>query len=173
MKNFYYVQSYNVMHPAIRTLLNGLGVISIHDSLQELKIRSKHFLGFHEATTHAQNDFSKKVEKIWPKNDPDSKKGGIKVLTIMNPKFAMQDALNEMIDERFGKQHARWDDDCVGTLFFCDAPESEDEDEFPKTWMMKYEIFFEEDVIHLQRKNGEYAFDPAALAFSSYTSAVH
>jgi hypothetical protein len=39
--------------------------------------------------------------------------------------------------------------------------------------MLKYEVFFEEDSIQLMRKNGDHAFDPAALAFQSFTSALH
>lgn len=174
MRNFYYIQTYNIQHPGIRLLLSDLGVLGIHDSLSELKIRSKHFIGFHEATFRAHEDFDKKVTRIFPIPEGEKKiEAGYKVITIMNPKFAVPDNMAEMIAERFGEQHGRWDDDCCGTMFFCDAPADENDDDFPKTWMMKYEIFFEEDNMHLTRKNGEYAFDPAALAFQSFTSALH
>lgn len=172
MRNFYYIQTYNMMHPAIRGMLDTLGVLSIHDSLSELKIRSKHFIGFNESTVHAYQDFNKKLSKIFPpREDKKKQEVPLKVITIMNPKFAIHDELNEMINENFGEQ--QWDDDCCGTMFFCDAPLSEEDDEFPHTWLMKYEIYFENDTIQLQRKNGEYAFDPAALAFQSFTSVLH
>lgn len=174
MRNFYYIQTYNMMHPSIRRMFDLLGVLGIHDSLSELKVRSKHFLGFHEATAHAHEDFNKKLTRIFPlEKDEKSKENAVKIMTVMNPKFAMPDQIAEMIDEKFGEQHGKWDDDCCATMFFCDAPESEEGDEsFPKTWMVKYEIFFEDAMMNLVRKNGEYAFDPAALAFQSYTSTL-
>lgn len=173
MRNFYYVQTYNMQHPSIRAMLDKLGVLGIHDSLSELKVRSKHFLGFHETTAHAHEDFEKKLSRIFPVEPGQKIEAGYKVITIMNPKFAIPDQLSEMIAERFGEQHNHWDDDCCGMMFFCDAPAEEDDDEFPRTWMLKYEVFFEEDSIQLMRKNGDHAFDPAALAFQSFTSALH
>jgi hypothetical protein len=59
-------------------------------------------------------------------------------------------------------------------MFFCNATEDDNEDDsFPAAWMVKYEIFYEDDVIQLVRKNGEHAFDPAALAYQSFSSALH
>lgn len=173
MRNFYYVQTYNVQHPGIRAMLDKLGVLGIHDSLSELKVRSKHFLGFHETTVHAHEDFEKKLSRIFPAEEDEKIEVGYKVITIMNPKFAIPDQLADMIADRFGEQHNKWDDDCCGTMFFCDAPADEDDDAFSKTWMLKYEVFFEEDTIQLMRKNGDYAFDPVAIAFPSFTSALH
>lgn len=174
MRNFYYIQTYNMMHPSIRRMFDALGVLGIHDSLSELKVRSKHFIGFHEATSHAHEDFDKKLTRIFPlEKGETSKENAVKIMTVMNPKFAMPDQIAEMIAEKFGDQHGKWDDDCCATMFFCDAPEDEDDESFPKTWMVKYEIYFEDDKMNLVRKNGEYAFDPAALAFSSYTSSLH
>lgn len=171
MRNFYYIQTYNMMHPAIRSMLDTLGVIGIHDSLSEMKIRSKYFLGFNESTVHAHKDFSKKLSSIFPPENGIAE-SGVKIVSIMNPKFAVYDKLNESIAEHFGEQHVKWDDDCAGTIFFCDAPvdTSDDDGIFPDTWMMKYEIFFEDDTILLTRKNGEYAFNPSSVSFSS---AVH
>lgn len=142
--------------------------------MSELKIRSKHFIGFHEATFHAHEDFDKKLERVFPLAEGEKQKmNAVKIITVMNPKFALSDSLTNKIEQNFGEQHNKWDDDCCGTMFFCDAPEHEDDDDFPATWMIKYEIFFEDDVMNLIRKNGEFAFDPAALAFQSFTSAVH
>lgn len=170
MRNFFYVQSYNMMHPAIRSMLDALGLIGFHDSLSEMKIRSKYFLGYSEVLQHAQLDFYQKLPKIFPPTeDPDApNENPIKAITIMNPKFAMAHLDNQLVDQQ------KWDDNCCGTMFFCDAAGTEeDDDSFPVAWMMKYEIFFEDDVIQLVRKNGEHAFDPAKLAYQSYTSSLH
>jgi hypothetical protein len=159
-----------MMNPNIRLMLDKMGIIGMHDSLSELKVRSKYFLGYTEVLSHAQKDFRQKLPKIFPPSEDPSVKNeaAIKGMTIMNPKFAMVD----MEDERF--QNQQWDDDCFGTMFFCNATESDDdEDEFPSAWMVKYEIFYEDDVIQLVSKNGEHAFDPAALAYQSFSSALH
>ena len=168
MRNFYYVQSYNMMNPGIRSMLDQIGLLGIHDSLSEMKIRSKYFLGYSEVMHHAQIDFRQKLPKIFPPSDDtnDKKENAIKVISVMNPKFAMQ----HIEDGRFGEQE--WDDNCCGTMFFCNE-HSDDDDEFPRAWMMKYEIFFEEDVIQLVPKNGEHAFDPAQVAYQSFSSALH
>lgn len=171
MRNFYYILTYNMMHPSILRMFDAL--IGIHDSLSELTVRSKRFMEAHEATSHAYKDFDKKVSRIFPvEKGEESKEHPVKIMTVMNPKFAMSQQDSDLIAEKFGEQHGKWDDDCCATMFFCES-EGEDEDSFPKTWMVKYEIFFEDDQMNLVRKNGEYAFDPAALAFSSYTSSLH
>ena len=156
------------MNPSIRLMLDKLGIIGMHDSLSEMKIRSKYFIGYSEAQIHAQKDFKQKLPKIFPPSeDPTiNTEAAIKGMTIMNPKFAMVD----QEDERFASQE--WDENCVGTMFFCNAA-TDDEDDFPSAWMMKYEIFYEDDIIQLVRKNGEHAFDPAALAYQSFSSAIH
>jgi len=159
-----------MMHPAIKRMLGTLGILEMHDSLSELKIRSKYFLGYHEVMHHAQLDFKQKLPQIFPPTDDpnDKNENAIKVISIMNPKFAMGQLDG---DPRFEDQ--KWDDDCCGTVFFCDAPNGDDDDDFPSAWMMKYELLFEDDIIQLVRKNGEHAFDPAALAYQSFSSALH
>lgn len=166
MRNFYYAQTYNLMNPAIKGMLSASGIFGLHDNLSELKIRSKYFIGFYEASNQAQEDFKKKLSKIFPEAVDEKTEAMVKVFMIMNPKFSIPNQLNEEIAEKFGESPNMWDDNCCGTLFFCDANDTEEE-EFPSAWMVKYEIFFEEDVIQLVSKNGEYAFNPADLAYSS------
>lgn len=170
MRNFYYIQTYNLMNPGIRLMLDSLGIFAIHDSLADLKVRSKYFVSYSEILKHAQDDFRKKLPKIFPvSDDPKStNENAIKGMTIMNPKFSMID----QDDERLVGQE--WDDDCIGSMFFCNAASDDDEsDDFPTSWMVRYEIFFEDDVIQLVLKNGEHAFDPAAVAYQSFSSALH
>jgi hypothetical protein len=159
------------MHSEIRRMLDKIGILGMHDSLSELKIRSKYFIGYSEVIYHAQEDFKKKLPRIFPpSNDPaDKKETAIKFISVMNPKFAMAQ-LSELELDQFGEQ--KWDENCCGTLFFCDA-QNEDNDDFPQAWMMKYELFFEDDIIQLVSKNGEHAFDPAKLAYQSFSSALH
>ena len=169
MRNFYYIQSYNMQNPVIRAMLNKLEILGLHDSLSEMKIQSKYFLGYSETMHHAQLDFKQKLPRCFPpSNDPnDKKENEIKAISVMNPKFAMP----HIEDGRYGEQ--TWDDNCCGTMFFCNEPSTDDEDTFPSAWMMKYEIFFEEDIIQLVSKNGEHAFDPAQVAYQSFSSALH
>lgn len=168
MRNFYYVQSYNMMNHAIKRMLDTMGILGFHDSLAEMKIRSKYYIGYSEAVNHAQMDFYQKLPKIFPPIKGEPNENPIKAITIMNPKFVMSQLIehNQLSEQT-------WDDNCCGTMFFCDAPNGDDDDDFPTAWMMKYEIFFEEDIIQLVRKNGEHAFEPAALAYQSYTSSLH
>lgn len=171
MRNFYYIQSYNMANPAVRAMLGTLGVLGMHDSLSELTIRSKYFLGFSEALKHAQLDFKQQLPKLYPSTlDPNEKvEKAIKVITVMNPKFALS-----RLDPAESYNTQEWDADCCGTMFCCDAPsEEEAEENFPDAWIVKYEVFFEEDIIQLVLKNGEHAFDPAALAYQSFSSALH
>lgn len=172
MRNFYYVTTYNLSHPAVRAMLDRMNLITLHDSLTDLKVRSKHFIGYQEATAHVSEDFDKKLASIFPAGEGEKREENIKIITVMNPKFALPDEMLAQIAERFGEQHNTWDDDCCGTIFFCDTPEDE-EDDFPQSWMMKYEIHFADDNIKLLHKNGEYAFAPSSLPTGSYTSSLH
>lgn len=171
MRNFYYIQSYNLQHPIIQEMLEKLGMFVFHDSFSDLKVRSKHFIGYHEATYHAHADFDKKLTKLFPDVKPDIETA-VKTITVMNPAFGLPDDVSELIEEQFGEQQNRWDDDCCGTMFFCNVQEGEEEDEFPRNWLMKYEIYFEEDGL-LTRKNGEFAFEMSSLPFQSFSSSVH
>lgn len=166
MKNFYYVQTYNLLNPKIRAMLDNLGIFKIHDSLFELKTRSKNFYGYNEALLHTQLDFKLHLAKIFPDTDDKGEptENEIKIINVVNPKFAMID--NE---EDYGEQE--WDENCCATMFFCNS-EIESED-FPVAWMMKYEIFNEDDSIVLVLKNGEHAFDPSQVAYQNFSSALH
>lgn len=159
MKNFYYVQMYNLMNPRIKSMLDELGILKIHDSVFELKTRSKNFYSYNEVIEHTQLDFKLHLPKIFPNTDDKGEptENEIKIINVVNPKYVMMD------DKDFDEQ--AWDDNCHATMFFCNS-EIESED-FPLAWMMKYEIFSEEDLIELVLKNGEHAFNPSQVAHQS------
>lgn len=173
MRNFFYLQSYNMGSSAIRSMLADLGMTGIHDSLADLRVRSKYFLSNSETLQHATDDFEKKLTKIFPAQEGVSKGvelGAVKVVTLMNPKFA----LKQLTEPHPFLADQKWDDNCTATMFFCETTGQDlKEKDMPRTWMMKYEIFFEEDTIQLVDKNGTHAFDPATWAYHSFSSAVH
>lgn len=166
MRNFYTVQIFNLHHPSVRAMLSKMGVLAFTEEMVELKVKSKHYLSFYEASVHTQADFDLKLPFLYPGSSEDEEHP-IRVTTVMNPTFVTPSSK----DLEAG---GRWDDDCCATVFFSESSEDDDEEEgLPNNWLLKYEIRFINDGIELFAKNGEEAFAAVDVPLNDFTSAYH
>jgi hypothetical protein len=183
MRNFHFIVSYNVSHPAVKDMLDRTKLTAMTESLTDIRIRSKHYLNFEEACENCQADFYRKLPALFPVKPGMTTDEAHEIVhvTVMNPIFAVDPELAAQIAERFGDQQSRWDDNCCGTMFFCEADQSDDEgemmddeviDQLPSTWLFKYEICFEDDAIDYL-KNGGIAFNKASIGYCNFTSVYH
>lgn len=173
MKNFYYVMTFNLTNSRVKHMLERLGVFVMTDTMIDFKTRSKLFLSFSEATSHAHEDFEKKLKSLYT----DDKKHNIRHISVLNPSFALPGSdFMAALAERFGGQSlSNWDDNCCSVLFFADLPEGDEGDEHaidPNSWMVKYEVLFAEDAIELSG-NGDFVFSPMQVASNNFTSTYH
>lgn len=165
MKNFYYVLTYNIHHPKVNSILHRNAILETTESLIDFKIRSKLYVSYKESVERIHDDISKKIPAIFP-NHKKGEQHPLKVINLMNPAFAIGSEMSEKLFEKYGAVEDYWDDKCCSSIFLSEASEYEDESEMPAVWMFKYEIFFVEDAIEIS-KNGEYAFHPVNIPFSS------
>lgn len=162
LKNFYYVLTPNVSHPHVKTLLDKIKIIELSDSMIDFKIRSKLYLSYTESVIHVHDDIKLKLSAIFPEIEEGQEKSAfIKVVSLMNPHYAIMSEISQKLAEKFGNLNDHWDENCCSAIFLSEGEKDEEEDDIPKTWMFKYEIFYVEDPIEIC-KNGEYAFAPSA-----------
>src|SRR5574343_524414 len=142
MKNFYYVTSFNLSNPSIKTMLDKKGITEMSGMMLDLKIRSKLFISYGEAFSNAQEDFEKKLKAIFP----DDEQHNIRHVSAINPALALRGnhLISAMIEKFVGSAMSAWDDNCCGVLFFADMQDGEDVDDpfDPNSWMLKYEILY-------------------------------
>jgi hypothetical protein len=159
-KNFYYVLTYNILHPRVRSLLERAKMFETTESMMDFKMRSKLYMSYKEAVKHAHDDINKKIPAVFPERKESDEKQPLKIIGLMNPKMIPTSSeIAQRIFEKFGGSSEFWDEKCCSTIFLTEAGANEEEDELPTSWMFKYEVYFIEDPIELL-KNGEYAFTP-------------
>lgn len=168
MRNFYYIQSYNLGNAHTSKLIDLMGLFDISDSVAEVKIKSKYFTDFNEATMFINKDFYKKADLIFD----DDQTHVIKAIMVMNPLLAEHNETDAKIAKAFNQC---WEDSCCGTFFFCETEQDDIDknDLVPDSWLIKYEIYFANDEIDLVDKNGEYMFAPSSLTYPGYSSNIH
>ena len=171
MRNFYYVTTFNLHNPVVKTMLNKQGITSMTGMIVDFKLRSKLFLSFTEATLAANDDFNNKLEAVYP----DKEEHNISQFSVANPAILSRN--NEMITkmaEKFGgKSLEDWDSNCCSVVFFVDNPEQDDDINLdPNSWMFKYEIFFTEDAIELSG-NGDFVFSKMNVPHTEFRSTYH
>lgn len=171
MRNFYYVVSFNLTNPRVKTMLEQLKITAMTGLVIDFKLRSKLFLSYSEATNAAHDDFKKKLEVIYP----DKLEHKINSFAVANPAILAQSS--EMIEdlaEKFGLKYlSGWDENCCSVLFFADNPDDEEEINLdPNAWMFKYEILYTEDAIELSG-NGDFVFSPMNVPHTQFTSTYH
>jgi hypothetical protein len=164
--SFYYVATYNVQHPTVNKFVGGLFAVS--ESVMEFKIRSKLYHDYAEVTNAAHTDFDMKCDKMYSRNEIDTK--DIRWVTAINP---LCDPDIEQAAESFVTSD--WETNCAGSIFFIegeadDEEEDEDSDIFiePHSWMFKYELYFVEDTMEVP-VNGESAISPTAAGITTST----
>ena len=173
MKTFYYLQSFNLHQPKIKKLLGP--IITLSDSMTDLKIRSRPFLSFNETLTRAQEDLSKKELTIFPpsKNNEEDSHTSIRVVTLMNPKFVLNGDRGEaqIVLAHLGDSD-RWDDDCCGAVYMCEVDVTAADDELPSSWMIKYEVRYTDDDMFFDGE-GRLTVDSACVPFNSLSSMLN
>ena len=179
MKNFYFVTTFAVTHPRVRTFLDNICLSPL--GLVDFKVRSQLYATFEDAVEGAETDFEMKLEQVYD-DDEDHQ---ISFMSVMNPKFANGGKTIEVqLSDKYTARQNLWEDNCCASLFFLEGddssmPEDEEEGEEadipatgPAQWMFKYEIYWSEDAIEFT-KNGEYIFEPASISYNSMSSTYH
>lgn len=162
--SFYYVVTYNLQHPTVKNYLSDF--LGSCESAMEFKVRSKLYHDFVEATDAAHDDFDMKCDGLYP----DRPEQALQWVTAINPIFS-QDVNTE---EEPVFVTGDWQDNCAGSIFFMEVDEDDEDEEEepvfePGSWLLKYEIFFAQDILEVP-VNGEAAFSPtlAGCTTSSY-----
>jgi hypothetical protein len=172
MRNFYYVVSFNLTNPLIKTMLHAQNIAAVTGSIMDFKLRSKLFLSYSETVFAVNEDFNDKLKIIYP----DSVDHNINLFSVTNPSILpptadAMDIINHKLAQKF--YQTNWDDNCTSVLFFADN--SEDDEEMNgdlNSWLLKYEIFFIEDAIEIS-KNGNYLFSTMNVPQTEFTSTYH
>lgn len=162
MFSFYYVATYNVQHKTIKSLLDKLGMSGIQGSMLNLQVRSKMYMTFDDACEAVHNDFELKMPAMY---GHDHEKQLIRMVSATNPMFNPDCEDSSELDN--------WTDDCAGSVFYAEA-ETEDTDVVvePNSWMMKYEVFFIEDITEWPR-NGDSTYSPPEINWRNLSSTYH
>jgi hypothetical protein len=171
MRNFYYVVSFNLTNPLIKTMLSQQKITSMTGLMLDFKLRSKLFLSYIEAMTSVNEDFNNKLDSIYT----DKNTHGVAMFTVANPSIIAQTTDIESMVKRFsGKNLSDWDENCVCAVFFADNNVEDDEEinSDPNSWLMKYEIFYTEDAIELSG-NGNFLFSAMNVPQTQFTSTYH
>jgi hypothetical protein len=163
MKNFYYVLSFNTTNPTVKAMLSRQTIFATCDTMIDLKVRSRPYMSFTEATIAGHKDFQQKQVAIFN----DKKDYTYRHICVINPEFIMTESnvSHEQIVERFGASaFSSWDDNCCSVLFFLtddgvNFEEGEAPEISPDMWMLKYEIMFFDDGLELPG-NGDFVFAP-------------
>jgi hypothetical protein len=175
MKNYYFVLSFNLTNPIIKSMISKQSIFVGSDQMLDLKLRSRPFMCLTESMIGAHKDASVKIDSIF---NPDKKTPdyNFRHVCVMNPIMIMNECGESDLAEiasKFGPDALyNWDENCCGVLFFMPnggAP-IEEKDIGPDEWMLKYEIMYYEDSIE-SAGNGDFVFAPSNLSISS--SALH
>lgn len=171
MRNFYYVVSFNLTNPLVKTTLSNQGVTSLTGLMIDFKLRSKLFISYTEAMLAANDDFTKKLESFYP----DKQEHQVCQYSVANPSIlASSDEVAEKMSIKFGMNYLNgWDDNCCSVIFFADNPTGEEDPDLePNAWMIKYEILYTDNSIELSG-NGDFVFAPINVPRASFNSTYH
>lgn len=171
MRNFYYVVSFNLTNPTVKSMLDKQGVTALTGFVLDMKLRSKLFISKSETTRAAIIDFHKKLELIYP--DSGEVEHYVSQFAISNPKLTSKDVILEMLSKFGSKYLNNWDENCCSVIFFADNPNHEEEINLdPNSWMVKYEILYVEDAIELAG-NGDFIFAQMDVPQTTFNSTYH
>lgn len=171
MRNFYYVVSFNLTNPIVKTMLDKQGVTELTGFVLDMKLRSKLFISKTETTTAALIDFHKKLPLIY--TDADKTEHYVSQFSIVNPKLTSEADVSDMLAKFGGKYLNNWDENCCGVMFFADNPNYEAEINLdPNSWMVKYEILYSDDAIELAG-NGDFIFAQMDVPRTTFNSTYH
>lgn len=173
MRNFYYVVSFNLTNPRVKTMLARQKVTDMTGTMIDFKLRSKLFLTYPDAVTGVHEDFDKKLQVIYD----DKEEHQVNQFSVANPLILGVDPeMMATLSEKYGGNFLNdWDETCCSVMFFADNPDEESEivtHPNPNAWMFKYEIMFMEDAIELSG-NGDFVFSPINVPHNSFTSSYH
>lgn len=171
MKNYYYVVSFNLTNPRVKSMLDRQKITAMTGFMIDFKLRSKLFISFSETTLAAYDDFQKKLALIYP----DKQEHHVSQFSIANPAvFSTDGDLIQSLAEKFGGKYLNnWDENCSSVIFFADNPDAVDDVSLnPNSWMFKYEIFFSEDAIELSG-NGDFVFSQMNVPYTQFNSTYH
>lgn len=142
---FYFVCTFNLTCPEVKTYLEKKLFVIDQAMTVEMKLRSKLMSSFSEVADAIELDFSEKFGFFF------SQEGNykIQILTIANPKYAINPRVAIESAEVFGQLDGTWDEHCCAATFFLN-----DENPEKSEWILKYEIYFADDGIEVA-KNGE------------------
>lgn len=171
MRNFYYITTFNIHNPVMKTMLHKQGITAMTGLIVDFKLRSKLFLSFTEATLAAHDDFDNKLDSIYP----DKLEHNVSQFSVANPSILTKnhEMITNMAEKFGGKSLANWDSNCCSVIFFVDNPESDEDINInANAWMLKYEVYFTEDAIELSG-NGDFVFAPMNVPHTQFTSTYH
>jgi hypothetical protein len=170
LRNFYFVTSFNLTNPIVKTMMDMKGVSAVTGPIVDFKMRSKLFMSYGEALSAANGDFEQKALAFYTKGEHF-----ISQFMIANPSIMIQDADSiEALTAKFGAKYlSGWDDNCCSVLFFADNSEGEEIAALnANSWLVKYEIFYSDDAIELSG-NGDFAFEPMNIPRTQFSSTYH
>ena len=165
MKNYYYVISFNMTHPSVKSMMQRQSFLTGSEII-DLKIRSRPFLSFTEAMIAGHKDYSMKHEALYP---GQADQHDIRHVSVINPDFMELEDTADMI-RHFGDMAYQWTENCCSALFFASIDDEAQEVSFGEvkspsvlsdTWMIKYEIMTCEDLIEMPG-NGDFIFTGGA-----------
>jgi len=161
MFSYYYVATYNIHHKTIKGLLGRMGLTSIQYSMFNLQIRSQMYMDFETACEAVHQDFELKMPPMYGDNHDQQL---IRMVTATNPMFNPSSEDASDLD---------WSDDCAGSVFYAEA-ETEEMNVVvePNSWLIKYEIYFIQDITEWSR-NGDATFSPPDQDYLELSSTYH
>jgi hypothetical protein len=111
MRNFYFVVSFNLTNPRVKTMLEQQKVTAMTGFMIDFKLRSKLYLSYMEATRNANDDFDKKLDLLYPDDD---ERHHVSQFAVSNPSIlAPTGDLMEAMAEKFGVNYMNaWDENC-------------------------------------------------------------
>jgi len=171
MRNFYYITTFNIHNPVMKTMLQKQGITAMTGLVVDFKLRSKLFLTFTEATLAANDDFDNKLSSIYP----DKKEHNVSQFSVANPSILTKnhEIITNMAEKFGGKSLSNWDNNCCSVIFFADNPEEDKDINLDvNAWMLKYEIYFTEDAIELSG-NGDFVFSQMNVPHTQFKSTYH
>lgn len=177
MKFYYYVLSFNLSNPVVRSMIERQSLFSGTEQMIDLKVRSRPYLSFTEATFASHTDYSKKHEILFPEDFNDQ---SVRHVCVINPDFMIVDG-NEDVIEQFNAAKYVWSENCCSALFFASPVASEDGietthfgklnkptvDDLLNSWMLKYEVMSYDSMIE-HASNGDFVFSGACCQSSVF-----
>lgn len=177
MKNYYYVLSFNLTNPIVKSMIARQDIFKDGEMMVDFKVRSRPFMSFTETTIASHKDYQVKHSALFGKK-PDEE-CNVRHICVINPDFMMTEMHADDVPEQFGMSAMNnWSENCCCVLFFNSCEECADSpapfgriSQSPSTekdsWMLKYEVMFFDDIIEMP-SNGDFVFNVPSIELSTY-----